>query len=66
MNDSDTTTARVAAIEEASEAILSVLTEDYPADIWGAALGAVVSSLLESKRDAQEIAEEERARRELK
>lgn len=51
------------AIEEARDAILCALVEDYPADVWGDALGAAVASLLNAKRDEDDAAQEERARR---
>lgn len=44
---------------EAAEAILSALN-DYPPYLWGDALGAAVAALFQSKRDAEEIAQEER------
>lgn len=52
------------AVEEARDAVLDTLN-DYPADIWGDVLSAAVASLFQSKQDAEEIAEEEKARREI-
>ena len=52
------------AIEEARDAVLDTLN-DYPADLWGDALGAAVASLLQSKQDAADMAEEEKASREI-
>lgn len=50
------------AVEEARDAVLDTLN-DYPAEIWGDTLGAAVAALFQSKQDAQDIAEEERAKR---
>lgn len=47
---------------EAADAITSAL-EDYPVDIWGDALGSVISSLLDARCNALEIALEEQAKR---
>lgn len=52
------------AIEEARDAVLDTLN-DYPADLWGDALGAAVASLFQSKQDAADMAEEEKASREI-
>lgn len=52
------------AIEEARDAVLDTLN-DYPADLWGDALGAAVASLFQSKQDAADMAEEEKASREV-
>lgn len=52
------------AIEEARDAVLDTLN-DYPADIWGDVLGAAVASLFQSKQDAADMAEEEKASREI-
>ena len=46
------------AVEEAHGAIMYVL-EEYPADVWGDAIAAVVASLLRHNREAEEIAREE-------
>jgi len=48
---------------EAADAILYALN-DYPVEVWGGALGFAVASLFQSKLDAAEIAQEEKARRE--
>lgn len=50
------------AIEEARDAVLDTLN-DYPADIWGDVLGAAVAALFQSKQDAADMAEEEKAKR---
>lgn len=50
------------AIEEARDAVLDTLN-DYPADIWGDVLGAAVAALFQSKQDAEDMAEEEKAKR---
>ena len=50
------------AIGEARDAVLDTLN-DYPVEIWGDALGAAVAALFQSKQDAAEIAEEEKAKR---
>ena len=52
------------AIEEARDAVLDTLN-DYPADIWGDVLGAAVAALFQSKQDAADMAEEEKASREI-
>ena len=52
------------AIEEARDAVLDTLN-DYPADIWGDVLGAAVASLFQSKQGAADMAEEEKASREI-
>ena len=49
-------------IEEARDAVLDTLN-DYPADIWGDVLGAAVAALFQSKQDAADMAEEEKAKR---
>ena len=54
----------IEAIEEARDAVLDTLN-DYPADLWGDALGAAVASLFQSKQDAADMAEEEKASREI-
>lgn len=61
-----TNVARSEIVEEARDAILTVLTEDYPVDIWGDALGAAVASLFTSKLNADEAEVENRARHEQK
>lgn len=53
---------RAEAIEEARDAVLDTLN-DYPADIWGDVLGAAVAALFQSKQDAADMAEEEKAKR---
>lgn len=53
------------AVQEARDAILAVLVEDYPIDIWGDALGAAVASLLNAKIDAEGIRLEDRDRRKI-
>ena len=50
------------AVEEARDAVLDTLN-DYPADIWGDVLGAAVAALFQSKQDAADMAEEEKAKR---
>ena len=55
---------RGGAIEEARDAVLETLN-DYPADIRGDAMGAVVAALFQSKQDAADITEEEKASREI-
>lgn len=62
-NAPDANTTHAEKVEDAHAAILNAL-EDYPADIWGDALGAAVASVLNTKRDAEEIGMEEQARRE--
>jgi surfactin synthase thioesterase subunit len=47
-------------VEEAMGAILDTL-DDFPVEVWGEALGGAVASLLQSKLDAEGIAEEEKA-----
>lgn len=56
---------RAATVEEARDAILCVLVEDYPTDIWGDALGAAVASLMNAKIDAEGVRLEDNARRAL-
>ena len=53
---------RAAAVEEAAEAVMETLG-DYAASLWGDVLAAVVSALFQSKQDAEEIAQEEKAKR---
>lgn len=48
---------RAEAVQDARDDILNTLN-DYPAEIWGDALGAAVASLFSSKRDADEITAE--------
>lgn len=52
------------AVEEAHGAIMYVL-EEYPADVWGDAIAAVVASLFRHDREALEIEQEEAAKRAL-
>lgn len=52
---------RAAAVEEAAEAVMETLG-DYAASLWGDVLAAVVSALFQSKQDAEEIAQEEKAK----
>lgn len=59
MNEQD---RRAESVEELTDVILCALN-DYPTDIWGDALGAAVASLLNAKRDADDAAQEARARR---
>ena len=47
---------------EAVDALMSALN-DYPPYLWGDALGAVVAALFRSKQDAEEIMQEEEAKR---
>ena len=54
--------SRAEIVEEASDAVLSVLA-DYPVDLWGDVLGAAVASLYASKREAEEIRAEEAERK---
>lgn len=56
---------RAETVEEARDAILCVLVEDYPADIWGDALGAAVASMFTAKIDAEGVRLEDSARRAL-
>lgn len=51
-------------IEEARDAVLDTLN-DYPTDIWGDVLGAAVAALFQSKQDAADIAEEEKAKQKI-
>lgn len=53
---------RAAEVEEAAEAVMETLG-DYAVSIWGDVLAAVVSSLFKSKQDAEEIMQEENAKR---
>lgn len=53
---------RAAAVEEAAEAVMETLG-DYAVSLWGDVLAAVVSSLFKSKQDAEEIMQEEEAKR---
>ena len=50
------------AIGEARDAVLDTLN-DYPVEPWGDVLGAAVASLFQSKQDAADMAEEEKAKR---
>lgn len=52
------------AVEEANSAIMYVL-EQYPTDVWGDAIAAVVASLFRANQEAGEIAQEEAAARAL-
>ena len=52
------------AVEEAHGAIMYVL-EEYPADVWGDAIAAVVASLFQHKQEAEDTAREEAATRAL-
>ena len=52
------------AVEEAHGAIMYVL-EEYPADVWGDAIAAVVASLFQRKQEAENTAREEAATRAL-
>lgn len=61
-NADDQAERRAAAIEEAAEAVIDTLGE-YAASLWGDVLAAVVSSLFKSKQDAEEIMQEENAKR---
>lgn len=47
---------------DAVDALMSTLN-DYPPYLWGDALGAVVAALFRSKQDAEEIMQEEEAKR---
>lgn len=53
---------RAAEVEEAAEAVMETLG-DYAVSLWGDVLAAVVSSLFKSKQDAEEIMQEEEAKR---
>lgn len=60
---------RAKALQEATEDACSAILEtlnDYPVEIWGAALGAAVAGLFKAKLTAQEMAEEERAVKNIK
>lgn len=61
-NADDQAERRAAAVEEAAEAVIDTLGE-YAASLWGDVLAAVVSSLFKSKLDAEEIMQEEKAKR---
>lgn len=61
-NADDQTERRAAAVEEAAEAVMETLG-DYAVSLWGDVLAAVVSSLFKSKQDAEEIMQEEEAKR---
>lgn len=61
-NADDQAESRAAAVEEAAEAVMETLG-DYAVSLWGDVLAAVVSSLFKSKRDAEEIMQEEKAKR---
>lgn len=50
------------AVQDARDDILNALGA-YPVDLWGDVLAAVVSSLFKPKRDAEEIMQEEKAKR---
>lgn len=52
------------AVTEAHDAIMYVL-EEYPADVWGDAIAAVVASLFWHNREAEDTAKEEAATRAL-
>ena len=52
------------AVTEAHDAIMYVL-EEYPADVWGDAIAAVVASLFRHNREAEDTAKEEAATRAL-
>ena len=61
-NADDQAELRAAAVEEAAEAVMETLG-DYAVSLWGDVLAAVVSSLFKSKQDAEEIMQEEEAKR---
>ena len=61
-NADDQAERRAAAVEEAAEAVIDTLGE-YAVSLWGDVLAAVVSSLFKSKLDAEEIMQEEKAKR---
>ena len=61
-NADDQAERRAAAVEEAAEAVMETLG-DYAVPLWGDGLAAVVSSLFMSKQDAEEIMQEEEAKR---
>ena len=61
-NADDQAERRAAAVEEAAEAVMETLG-DYAVSLWCDVLAAVVSALLKSKRDAEEIMQEEEAKR---
>lgn len=61
-NADDQAESRAAAVEEAAEAVMETLG-DYAVSLWGDVLAAVVSSLFKSKQDAEEIMQEEEAKR---
>lgn len=61
-NADDQAERRAAAVEEAAEAVMETLG-DYAVSLWGDVLAAVVSSLFKSKQDAEEIMQEENAKR---
>lgn len=61
-NADDQAERRAAAVEEAAEAVMETLG-DYAVSLWGDVLAAVVSSLFKSKQDAEEIMQEEEAKR---
>ena len=61
-NADDQAERRAAAVEEAAEAVIDTLGE-YAVSLWGDVLAAVVSSLFKSKLDAEEIIQEEKAKR---
>ena len=62
-DDEEEQTARREEMKlEAVDAITSALN-DYPPYLWGDALGAVIAALFQSKQDAEEIMQEEEAKR---
>ena len=61
-NADDQAERRAAAVEEAAEAVMETLG-DYAVSLWCDVLAAVVSALFKSKRDAEEIMQEEEAKR---
>lgn len=61
-NADDQVERRAAAVEEAAEAVMETLG-DYAVSLWGDVLAAVVSALFKSKQDAEEIMQEEEAKR---
>lgn len=62
--DDETADPHDEAVTEAHDAIMYVL-EEYPADVWGDAIAAVVASLFRHNREAEDTAKEEAATREL-
>ena len=61
-NADDQAERRAAAVEEAGGGVMETLG-DYAVSLWGDVLAAVVSSLFKSKQDAEEIMQEEEAKR---